>query len=186
MRVFRMLCLLAAFVFVPGAVIAQQQRIDSPTVASPRGSASTQVGGVFNAAGAYQGGAWIVVDYGRPILRGRQGLFGAGETYGDDFLVGAPIWRLQRFADLEEDAWTLVFSTWGVKEAFQEDNADALWGAYEYTPERDVLRTRMSVRTLPVSADQLVITFTDMTQEGGNFSVWWDDQLATAPFTVAR
>ena len=94
MRVFRMLCLLAAFVFVPGAVIAQQQRIDSPTVASPRGSASTQVGGVYNAAGAYQGGAWIVVDYGRPILRGRQGLFGAGETYGDDFLVGAPIWRV--------------------------------------------------------------------------------------------
>ena len=44
----------------------------------------------------------------------------------------------------------------------------------------------MSVETATISADQLIITFTDMTQEGGNFTVWWDDQIATAPFTVAR
>ena len=59
-------------------------------------------------------------------------------------------------------------------------------GAFEYTPERDVLRTAMSVETAAMSADQLIITFTDMTQAGGNFTVWWDDQLATAPFTAAR
>ena len=27
--------------------------------------------------------------------------------------------------------------------------------------------------------------FTDMTQEGGNLTVWWDDQTASAAFTVA-
>jgi hypothetical protein len=179
---------------------------------SPRGEASTQVGGAYDTSGSFEGGSWIVVDYGRPILRGRQDMFGSGDTYGDGFLLGAPIWRIganqstrfmtetdlmfggQRlpareysiFADLEEDEWTLVFSTWGVKQTFQEENPNALWGAYEYTPDRDVLRTTMDVQTLPMSADQLIITFTDMTQDGGNFTVWWDDQLATAAFSVAR
>jgi len=41
------------------------------------------------------------------------------------------------------------------------------------------------VATHPVSADQLIITFTDMTREGGNFTIWWDNQIATAPFSIA-
>jgi len=179
---------------------------------SPRGEATTQIGGGYDANGQYQGGLWIVVDYGRPILRGRQDMFGSGPTYGDGFLLGAPNWRIganqstrfhtgvdlmfgnQRlqageysiFADLEEDEWTLIFSTWGVKGDFQEANPNALWGSYGYTDERDVLRTAMSVQTIARSADQLIITFTDMTQEGGDFTIWFDDQLATVPFRVAR
>ena len=207
MSILRVLSLLAIFVLLPASVLAQQQRIPSP-----RGEAATQIGGIYNADGAYEGGSWVVVDYGRPILRGRENMFGSGNTYGDAFLLGAPIWRIganqstrfateadlmfggQRlpageysiFTDLDEEEWTLVFSTWGVKQTFQEDNSDALWGSYEYTPDRDVLRTRMSVASHPISADQLIITFTDMTQEGGNFMIWWDDQLATTPFTIAR
>jgi hypothetical protein len=152
-----------------------------------------------------------VVDYGRPILRGRENMFGSGDTYGDRFLLGAPIWRIganlttrfhtgtdlmfgnQRlpageysiFAELAEDEWTLVFSTWGVKLTFPETNPNALWGSYGYTDERDVLRTTMSVQTIARSADQLIITFTDMTQQGGDFTIWFDDQLASVPFTVA-
>ena len=205
MRALAILSLSILLILDPAGASAQQR------IASPRGEAATQVGGAFNESGSYEGGSWVVVDYGRPILRGRQNMFGSGETYGDGFLLGAPIWRIganqstrfmtetdlifggQRlsageysiFADLAEDEWTLVFSTWGVKQTFQEVNPDALWGAYEYTPERDVLRTTMAVETFPMSADQLIITFTDMTQEGGNFTIWWDDQLATAPFTVA-
>ena len=206
MSVLRALNLLAIFVLIPAGVLAQQR------VASPRGEAATQVGGGYDVDGTYAGGSWIVVDYGRPILRERDNIFGSGDSYGDGFLLGAPIWRIganqstrfttetdllfdgQRlpageysiFADLDEDEWTLVFSTWGVKQTSRENNPDALWGAYEYTPDRDVLRTRMSVTTHPVSADQLIITFTDMTQAGGNFTIWWADQLATTPFTVAR
>jgi hypothetical protein len=178
---------------------------------SPRGEAHTQVGGAYNADGQYQNGRWLVVDYGRPILRGRENMFGSGATYGNAFLLGAPIWRLganistrfyagidlmfgdQRlpageysiFADLEEDEWTLIFTTWGVKQTTPEINPNALWGAYGYTDERDVLRTAMSVETVDRAADQLIITFTNMTQEGGDFTVWFDDQLATTPFTVA-
>ena len=153
-----------------------------------------------------------MVDYGRPILRGRENMFGSGATYGDAFLLGAPIWRIganlstrfhagtdlmfgsQRlpageysiFADLEEEEWTLIFSTWGVKQTFRETNPNALWGSYGYTDERDVLRTAMSVQTIARSADQLIITFTNMTQQGGDFTIWFDDQLATVPFRMAR
>ena len=90
------------------------------------------------------------------------------------------------FAELTENEGTLIFSTWGVKEAFREENDNALWGAYGYTPDRDVLRTTMNVATIEASVDQLVIGFTNMTQQGGNLMVWWDDQVATTPFTVAR
>ena len=197
----------AAFLFVLPVSLEGQARLPSP-----RGEATTQIGGGYDADGAYQGGFWIVVDYGRPILRGRTNLFGSGATYGDRFLLGAPNWRIganlttrfhagadlmfgnQRlpageysiFADLEEDEWTLIFSTWGVKGDFQEANPNALWGSYGYTDERDVLRTPMSVQTIARSADQLIITFTDMTQEGGDFTIWFDDQLATVPFRIAR
>ncbi len=197
----------AAFLFVLPVSLEGQARLPSP-----RGEATTQIGGGYDANGQYQGGLWIVVDYGRPILRGRQNMFGSGPTYGDGFLLGAPNWRIganqstrfhtgvdlmfgnQRlqageysiFADLEEDEWTLIFSTWGVKGDFQEANPNALWGSYGYTDERDVLRTAMSVQTIARSAEQLIITFTDMTQEGGDFTIWFDDQLATVPFRVAR
>ena len=197
---------LPAFLAIPIGLSAQDR------LASPRGESSTQVGGAYDASGSFEGGSWIVVDYGRPILRGRENMFGSGDTYGDGFLLGAPIWRIganqstrfmtetdlmfggQRlpageysiFADLEDDGWTLVFSTWDVKQTFREENPNALWGSYEYTPDRDVLRTAMEVRTLSMSADQLIITFTDMSQEGGDFTIWWDDQFATTPFSVAR
>ena len=198
--------LFAAFLFVLPVSSEGQARLPSP-----RGEATTQIGGGYDANGAYQGGWWIVVDYGRPILRGRQNMFGSGATYGDRFLLGAPNWRIganlstrfhagtdlmfggQRlpageysiFADLEEDEWTLIFSNWGVKQTFQEDNPNALWGSYGYTDERDVLRTTMSVQTIARAADQLVITFTNMTQQGGDFTIWFDDQLASVPFTMA-
>ena len=196
----------AAFLCVLPVSLEGQARLPSP-----RGEATTQVGGVYDADGRYQGGFWIVVDYGRPILRGRENMFGSGDTYGDAFLLGAPNWRIganlstrfhagtdlmfgnQRlpageysiFAELEEDVWTLIFSNWGVKQTFQEANPNALWGSYGYTDERDVLRTPMSVQTIARSADQLIITFTNMTQQGGDFTIWFDDQLATVPFSVA-
>ena len=187
--------------------------------ASPRGQASTQVGGSWTSeenrgtAGgqSFDGGKWIDIEYGRPILRGRDNLFGSGDDYGQAFLLGAPIWRVganqsttltsevdlmfggQRlaagtytmFAELSESEWTLIFSTYGVKESFREETPNTLWGSYGYTPDLDVLRTPMRVSTHPVSADQLTIMFTDMTQQGGNLTVWWDDQIATAAFTVA-
>ena len=89
------------------------------------------------------------------------------------------------FADLKPGEWTLVFSNYGAKQTPREDTPNTIWGAYGYTPDMDVLRTTMQVTTHPVSADQLIVTFTDMTQQGGNFTIWWDNQIATTAFTVA-
>ena len=195
------------FVLVAGLVSVDAQ--SRPL--SPRGQASTQVGGAYNAEGRYEGGSWIDITYGRPILRGRDNIFGSGGEYGQRMYAGAPTWRIgadqstrfrtevdlmlggQRlpageysiFADLAPDEWTLIFSTYGVKQSFREDTPDTLWGAYGYTPDKDVLRTTMQVATHPVSADQLIVTFTDMTQEGGNLTIWWDNQIVTAAFSVA-
>ena len=47
--------------------------------ASPEGSASTQIGD-----------AWIDITYSRPILRGRSGYFGAGDSYGQAAVRGRP------------------------------------------------------------------------------------------------
>lgn len=177
--------------------------------ASPRGEASTQVGGSYEGR-QYTGGSWIVVDYGRPIARGRD-VFGSGDAYGQGISTGG-VWRVganrstrfmtegdlmfgdQRlpageysvFAELAETGWTLIFSNWGAKESGREDNPDALWGSYGYTPDRDALRTSMSVTTSDMSADQMVILFTGMTADGGMFTIWWDDQLASAPFSLAK
>lgn len=196
----------AAFLLVLPISLDGQARLPSP-----RGEAHTQVGGAYSADGAYEGGWWLVVDYGRPILRGRENMFGSGDSYGDAFLLGAPVWRIGAnmstrfyagadlmfadqllpageysiFADLEEDEWTLIFSTWGVKQTFPERNPNALWGSYGYTDERDVLRTPMSVQTIGRSADQLIISFSNMTQQGGDFTIWFDDQFAFTSFTVA-
>jgi len=211
MTMFRVLTC-AAFLMCAASLFVLPISLDGQArLPSPRGEATTQVGGAYNADGQYEGGWWIVVDYGRPILRGRENMFGSGDTYGDAFLLGAPNWRIganlstrfhagtdlmfgnQRlpageysiFAELEEDEWTLIFSDWGVKQTFQEANPNALWGSYGYTDERDVLRTPMSVQTIARSADQLIITFTNMTQQSGDFTIWFDDQLATVPFSVA-
>ena len=206
MKTVRSLALLALMLAFANTLDAQQRR-----PASPRGEAATQIGGTFNESGRYEGGSWIVVDYGRPITRGRD-VFGSGAAYGQNFLRGAPLWRLgadqstrlmteadlmfgdQRlpageysmFAELTEGEWTLIFSTWEAKDSFREDNPDGLWGAYEYTPDRDVLRTSMSVTTSGMSSDQMVILFTDVTGDGGTLTVWWDDQIASTPFSLAK
>ena len=206
MKTFRLLACLAIGILIPVSLTAQQSRR-----LSPRGEAATQVGGAYNAQGQYEGGSWIVVTYGRALLRGRD-LFGSGDSYGQAFLRGAPNWRIGAdqstrfmtetdlmfggerlpageysiFAELSEDEWTLIFADWGVKDDFREEKPGALWGSYGYTPENDVLRTTMEVSTVAAAADQLVIVFTGMTQQGGQFTVWWDDQVGTTPFQVAR
>jgi hypothetical protein len=60
------------------------------------GAAAIQVGGSWSGAGddrRYTGGSWITVDYGRPILRGRENIFGTGATYGKLVNPDATIWR---------------------------------------------------------------------------------------------
>ena len=179
--------------------------------ASPPGSSATQIGGVFDARTGYVNGRWIEIRYGRPLKRGRD-LFGTSDFV--DFLNdGAPLWRAGAnqstrliteapltiaartiapgeytlFIDLKpDDKWTLIVSNWPAQTTYDEANKAALWGAYEYTPDRDVVRAPMRVERLPHAFDQLSWEFLDITAKGGLLAMAWDRKLATVPFTVAE
>ncbi len=62
----RLLVLSLCLAVMGFAPVAAQER-----PSSPEGAASTQIGD-----------AWIDITYSRPILRGRNGIFGAGDEYG--------------------------------------------------------------------------------------------------------
>ena len=179
--------------------------------ASPAGSAVTQIGGVFDARTGFVNGRWIEIRYGRPLKRGRD-LFGTSDFV--DFLNdGAPVWRAGAnqstrltteasiaiagrtlapgeytlFIDLQpNDKWTLIVSRWPAQTTYDEANKAALWGAYEYTPDRDVVRAPMRVERLPHAFEQMSWEFLDVTEKGGLLALVWDRKLASVPFTVAE
>ena len=168
--------------------------------ASPRGEAATQIGD-----------AWIAVDYGRPILRGRSEIFGSGDTYGDGVRASAPVWRAgankstrlmtdislkfgdtvvpageySLFVDLKPDDWTLIVSAHGAKNSGREEG-DGLWGSYNYTPDKDVVRVPMDVNFSYLSTDQFTIGFYDVTEAGGKLAMRWEHSVAVVGFEVAE
>lgn len=185
--------LLAAATFVT----AQGERI-----ASPAGTSATQLG---------ENGKWIEVTAGRPIKRGRD-LWGSGPQYGKTLLTGdATVWRAganvstrlktevplqiggkqvpageySLFIDLKSPTtWTLIVSSWGAKKSGNDPQKDALWGSYNYTPDKDVARVAMKIDKLPLAIDQLTWNFADVTPKGGKLVLMWDTVLASAPFAV--
>src|SRR5436190_1284301 len=198
-----------------GAAVAQERPLSPTGTAAtqvqgkwtkPAGRGAPTLGGE-----EYQGGKWIEITYGRPLKRGRD-LFGSGADYGKAALVGAPIWRAganvstrlktevplvmggktvapgeySLFIDLKPNNWTLVVSTWPAQQNFDPSNKAALWGAYGYTPDKDVVRVPMRLETLPHSAEQLTWEFLDMTDAGGLMTIRWDKNLASVPFTIGK
>jgi hypothetical protein len=208
MRLRIVICALGLFAATTLLVTAQEHK-----PASPPGTAATQLGGHYLQGASeptYQGGKWIEVTYGRPIMRGRQNLFGSGANYGKDVNAGAPVWRAGAdqttrlktemplnfggktlpvgeysvFVDLKPNSWTIIFSSWPAQEKYDRNNKSALWGSFGYTPDKDVLRAAMTVGTLPFSVDEFTIAFTDMTADGGKLAMMWDRTIATVPFKV--
>ena len=177
--------------------------------ASPAGAAATQIGGYFDPRSGYVNGGWIEVRYGRPLRRGRD-IFGP-----PDFIAflndGAPVWRAGAnlttrlitelplvidetrldpgeytlFIQLGPERWILIVSEWPAQERYDYHDRTALFGAYGYTPDKDVLRTDMTLQPLPMSFEQLSWQFLDVTPEGGRLALFWDRQMASVPFQVA-
>jgi hypothetical protein len=157
--------------------------------------------------GNYEGGKWMEISYGSPIKRGRA-LFGAGADYGKAVLLDTPIWRAgadvttrlntevplkigstaipageySLFVDLKENNWTFVVSRWGAQQKYDPKNQQELWGSYGYTPEKDVVRAKMKLETLPHSHEQLTWEFVDLTPQGGALALAWDKTMATVGF----
>jgi hypothetical protein len=200
---------LAASLAMPLTLAAQQSQ-----PLSPRGAAATHVAGKWvktERGQRYEGGQWIRVDYSRPIKRGRD-LFGSGADYGKQLLAGAPVWRAganqstrltteapivfagrtlpageySLFVDLKSPSeWTLILSSHAAQEKFDANDKTALWGSYNYTTDKDVLRAAMKVDKLPFSVDQFTIAFLDVTDAGGRLALMWDTTIASVPFTVS-
>ena len=192
-------------VAVGSVCVAQGRR-----VASPQGASATELGGRYSERQGYVGGKWMEIKYGRPIRRGRD-LFGPAD-YAEALNDGAPVWRAGAdvstrlvteapiviggksvapgeytlFIDLQPDGWTLIVSTWPAQMSYDTGNKTALFGAFDYTPDRDVVRVPMKRETLAHSFDQLSWEFVDVSDTGGSLVVIWGNQMASAPFTVQR
>jgi len=180
---------------------------------SPRGLAAVQVGGEWTDTGSgpqYRNGKWITIDYGRPILRGRRNIFGAGAEYGRVISDGSPVWRagandttrlttqatLQFGAnsvppgtysvmvDLKGGAWTLVLTNQPVQPKYDPNDKVNLYGSYNYDATFDVLRAPMNVDAAPVAFEQFTIDFVDMSSSGGTLLMVWGDTVAMVPFTA--
>jgi hypothetical protein len=183
--------------------------------ASPAGTAATQVGGTYDRSGdepVYKNGKWIEITHGRPIKRGRTLFAGDGEKYGKAVNPDAPVWRAGAnestqlktevpivingktiapgtytlFIDLKPEKWTLIVSNWKAQTGFDPKNTAELFGAFGYTPDKDVVRAPMTLATLPFSVDQLTWAFTDMSDAGGKVAIMWDKMVASVPFLVAK
>jgi hypothetical protein len=183
----------------------------SGRLASPAGTAATEVRGKYNTAAepVYEGGKWIEVSYGRPIKRGRD-LWGSGANYGKNLNAGAPVWRAganvstrlktelplviggktirpgeySLFIELKPDNWTFIVSAWPAQQTYNPNNRNALFGSFGYTPDKDVARAPMTLGTLPFAVDQLTWNFVDMSDAAGKLTIMWDKVVATVPFTI--
>jgi len=89
------------------------------------------------------------------------------------------------FVDLKPNAWTLIVSRWAASPVFP-GTKDALFGAFDYTPDKDVVRTPMKLETMASSVEQLTWNFGDMTEAGGRLVFTWDRMMASVPFTVTK
>ena len=157
----------------------------------------------------YVGGRWIEIRYGRPIKRGRD-LFGPSD-FAEALNGGAEVWRAGAnfstvlttevplvigtrtlapggytvFVELTREVWTLIVSTWPAQTgSYDYENKEALFGAYDYTPDKDVLRVPMVVTELPFSVEQLSWQFLDVNTEGGRLALLWEQKMASVRFRL--
>lgn len=194
----RMVAAVVAMVLVCLVHLDAQQRRE----ASPEGTTSTQLNG-----------RWIDIVYGRPILRGRTNIFGAGADYGKTLYDGGPVWRaganvstrLRSEVPLEiggkripprehvllialknDQDWTLIVTAQPYALDFDPKNTKELYGGYNYRPDQDVARAPMKVEPLPYTVDQLTWMFTDVTAAGGTLRIAWERTTASIPFTIVQ
>jgi Protein of unknown function (DUF2911) len=180
----------------------------SPRLASPAGSSAVEVGARFDEREGYVGGKWIEIDYGRPIRRGRD-LFGPPD-FVDALEDGAEVWRAGAnyttqlrteaplviagvrvepgeytvFIELGRESWTFILSAWPAQKVYDYENKEALFGAYYYTPDRDVVRAPMTLEKQLHSFEQLSWQFLDMTDRGGRLALLWENELASIAFQL--
>lgn len=212
---FRSAVSVAVLVGVMSSAALAQAIPEVKLVPSPQGQAAIQVAGRWEktpeGGQAYRDGKWIVVDYGRPLLRGRKDIFGAGADYGRTVNAGAPVWRAGAnnttrlttqvplqiggktlapgvynvFVDLKPGNWTLVLSNQPVQDTFDPNDKVRLSGATNYDAKFDLLRAPMSVRMADSSVEQFTIGFANVTDAGATMTLAWEKTVAAIDVKVA-
>jgi hypothetical protein len=70
------------------------------------------------------------------------------------------------FIELKQPAeWTFIVSSWAAATKYDLSNKEALYGAFNYTPDKDITRAPMKVESLPFRVEQLEWKFLDMTDK---------------------
>lgn len=213
MRVSQLLTAAALCVLVSATSFAQAiPEIKLPP--SPLGQAAAQLGGSWEKTEGgqrYRDGKWLVLDYSRPLLRGRANIFGSGDDYGKVIADGSPVWRagandttrfttqapLQLggktlppgiynvFIELKPGNWTLVLNSQPVQEKYDPNDKVKLYGSYNYDAKFDVMRVPMTVKTAEASVEQFTIGFLNVTASSATLSFAWEKTIATVDLTLA-
>jgi Protein of unknown function (DUF2911) len=96
-----------------------------------------------------------------------------------------PAGEYSLFIDLKSPSeWTFIVSSWPAQLKFNAQDKTALWGAYGYTADKDVVRVPMKVETLPFDVEQLTWLFLDMKNDSGRIALQWGKTMASVPFKV--
>ena len=197
------------------ALLSAQAVPDVKLVPSPPGQAAAQLGGRWEktAEGGqrYVDGKWVVIDYSRPLLRGRTNIFGTGADYGKTVMAGALIWRAGAndttrlttqaplqiggktlapgiynvFVDLKAGQWTLVLNTQPVQPKFDPNDKVRLSGATNYDAKFDVLRVPMTVAARPDALEQFTIAFANVTDSTAKLIMSWERTVASVDLRLA-
>jgi hypothetical protein len=94
-----------------------------------------------------------------------------------------PAGEYSLFIDVKSPSdWTLIVSSWAAQQRMNQTDKTALWGAYGYTPEKDVARVPMKIEALPYSVEQLTWAFLDLTTDGGRMAISWAKTMASVAF----
>src|SRR5688572_1084838 len=211
----RCVAVMIALAAVTSSLLSAQAVPDVKLPPSPAGQAAMQLGGRWEktAEGGqrYVDGKWVVIDYGRPLLRGRTPIFGTGADYGKMVTGDAAIWRAGAndttrlttqaplqigdktiapgvynvFVDLKPNQWTLVLNTQEVQPKFDPTDKVRLSGATNYDSKFDVLRVPMTVGARADSLEQFTIAFANVTTNSAKLIMSWEKTVASIDFRLA-
>lgn len=183
---------------------------------SPPGKAAIQVGGTWvktdNGGQRYEGGKWIVVDYSRPLLKGRKEIFGTGAEYGKLVNDGSPVWRAGAnatttlttqvpitvggktlapgvynvFVDLKPGDWTFILSNQPRQPKYDPNDKVNLYGSYNYNPKFEVARAKMNVENIDQKLEEFTITFCSLTDRSVMLLLAWENTAALVPIEFGK
>ncbi len=172
----RSICITACLALVAGVAGAQEKPRKSP----------------HDKATVTLAGKQIMIEYGRPYLRGRKAVGGTLVPYGQVWRLGAdeatklttpvdltigdlkvPAGSYALFTEATSDGWTLIVN----KTAEQ-------WGAFSYDKTKDLGRTALTLSKPPSTVEQFTISWAKAGDNSATLTLAWENTVATVNVTA--